>query len=65
MKNNFFNRINGEFTDEDIKIEAQKIIDDDVSETWLKNAAKNFINNYKNRFALRDEVIKLTEKYLG
>ena len=65
LKNNFFNRINGEFTDEEIKIEAQKIIDDPEQPTWLVNSAKGYINNYDKRIEIRDEVIKLTEKYLG
>ena len=63
LKNNFFNRVNGEFTEKDIEREAQKILDDETQPTWMKNSAKNYIENYKNRFELRDKVIELTLKY--
>ena len=63
LRNNMFNAVFGNFTEQDIEKEAQKILDDENQPTWMKNSAKNYTNNYKNRFELRDKVIELTLKY--
>ncbi len=63
LRNNMFNKVFGDFSDEDIRNEAQKILDDVAQPDWLKEHARNYLENFNNRFMLRDKVVELTLKY--
>ncbi len=59
---NMFNKINGEFTEEQILKECNRIIADDNEPQWLKNNCMGYTNNYdkidENRKAYCDAVLK-------
>ena len=63
VKNNMFNKVFGDFTEEDIVKECKRVIDDPNETKWMKDYCETYLRDYPRRKEFTEKVVELTMKY--